>query len=48
MIIVDTGFFVALRNRRDNYHEIAIQYLHDLSKQAEQFITTCAVVTAVI
>jgi hypothetical protein len=45
MIIVDTGFFVALGSRRDSYHEIAVQCLHDLSKQAEQFITTCAVVT---
>ncbi|MCP4702490.1 MAG: PIN domain-containing protein [Gammaproteobacteria bacterium] len=45
MIIVDAGFFIAIGNRRDSYHELAIQRMQELSEQAERFITTCAVVT---
>jgi len=46
-IIADTGFFVALGNRRDNYHRLALQRLHKLTEHAERLVTTCAVVTEV-
>lgn len=44
-IIADTGFFVALSNRRDNYHKLALQRLHELMEQSQYLITTCAIMT---
>ncbi|ESQ14974.1 MAG: PIN domain-containing protein [Thiohalocapsa sp. PB-PSB1] len=43
MVIADTGFWVALINRRDDFHERAKQKLAELSRQNETLITTCAV-----
>jgi uncharacterized protein len=45
MIIADTGFFVALSNRRDNHHQSALKCLHFLANQSAHLITTCAVIT---
>jgi uncharacterized protein len=45
MVIADTGFFVAIGNRKDDYHELALRRLRELSKQAERLVTTCAVFT---
>ncbi len=42
MIIVDTGFWLALIDKKDNYHEIAKQAL---KKYNEPLITTWCVVT---
>lgn len=42
MIIADTGFWLALANRRDDHHETAKQAL---SKLSERLITTWPVVT---
>ena len=42
MIIVDTGFWVALANKNDNYHEAAKQ---TFSQYNEPLITTWCVVT---
>jgi uncharacterized protein len=42
MLIIDTGFWLALANPRDNYHKIAVEYLDKIN---EPMITTCAVVT---
>ena len=42
MIIVDTGFWVALANKNDNYHEAAKQ---TFSQYHEPLITTWCVVT---
>ncbi|GAB4293356.1 MAG: PIN domain-containing protein [Oscillatoriaceae cyanobacterium] len=42
MIIVDTGFWVALANKNDNYHEAAKK---SFSKYNEPLITTWCVVT---
>lgn len=44
MILADTGFFVALGNRRDRYHASALRCLTTLS---EPLITTYPVVTEV-
>jgi len=43
-IITDTGFWVALANKNDQYHKIAKQCLHNLSTTNINFITTCAVI----
>jgi predicted nucleic acid-binding protein len=45
MVIADTGFFVALGNRKDDYHELSRQRLSELSAQGERLVTTCAVMT---
>ncbi len=42
MIIVDTGFWLALGNRSDKYHDVANLYLDNLS---ERLITTHHVIT---
>ncbi|MEH2251543.1 hypothetical protein [Nostoc sp.] len=42
MVIVDTGFWLALANRNDSYHTQAIMVLANLN---ELLITTWAVVT---
>jgi predicted nucleic acid-binding protein len=42
MIIVDTGFWLALGNRSDKYHDVANLYLDNLS---ERLITTHPVIT---
>jgi predicted nucleic acid-binding protein len=42
MIIVDTGFWLALGNRSDKYHDVANLYLDGLS---EKLITTHPVIT---
>jgi predicted nucleic acid-binding protein len=42
MIIVDTGFWLALGNRSDKYHDVANLYLDSLS---ERLITTHPVIT---
>ncbi|MEH2459745.1 type II toxin-antitoxin system VapC family toxin [Nostoc sp.] len=42
MIIVDTGFWLALANRNDSYHTQAIMVLANLN---EPLITTWPVVT---
>ncbi|NET53579.1 MAG: PIN domain-containing protein [Merismopedia sp. SIO2A8] len=42
MIIADTGFFVALGNRRDRYHIQASQIIQQIS---EPLITTQPVIT---
>jgi uncharacterized protein len=47
MIIVDTGFWVALANKRDQHHEIAKQCLQKMATDNVSFITTCAVMTEV-
>jgi len=44
-IITDTGFWLALANEKDQYHELAKQKLHELSMINIDFITTCAVMT---
>jgi len=44
-IIVDTGFWLALGNKSDYYHDIARNRLHELSAINIKFITTCAVIT---
>jgi predicted nucleic acid-binding protein len=43
MIIVDTGFWLALANKKDEYHQIAKQTFQGLTN--EKFITTWCVVT---
>lgn len=45
MVIVDTGFWVALANIRDKYHGLAKSRLIELSNQGETFITTWPVMT---
>lgn len=40
MIIADTGFWIALANRKDNYHQHAC---HLSTSLTERLITTCAV-----
>ncbi len=40
MEIADTGFWVALGNSRDKYHEIATQKFIALSDHGETFVTT--------
>lgn len=45
MVIADTGFFVALGNRKDDHHELSRQRLGELSAQGERLVTTCAVMT---
>ncbi|MDY7013448.1 MAG: PIN domain-containing protein, partial [Cyanobacteriota bacterium] len=42
MIIVDTGFWLALMNKKDSYHQLAKQALQ---KHNEPLITTWCVVT---
>ncbi|MDZ8136141.1 MAG: PIN domain-containing protein [Nostoc sp. DedQUE04] len=42
MIIVDTGFFVALGNQNDQYHQLAVQVLNILN---EPLVTTYPVIT---
>lgn len=42
MIIVDTGFWLALGNRSDKYHDVANLYLNNLN---ERLITTHPVIT---
>jgi predicted nucleic acid-binding protein len=42
MVIVDTGFWLALANRNDSYHSQAIKVLANVK---EPLITTCSVVT---
>jgi hypothetical protein len=42
MIIVDTGFWVALANKNDQYHSVA---LNCFSKYNESLITTWCVIT---
>jgi len=44
-IIVDTGFWLALANKNDYYHDISKEYLRELSTINIKFITTCAVIT---
>lgn len=41
MIIADTGFFIALFNRRDQFHQLAVNQLNQLT---EPIITTHAVI----
>lgn len=41
MIIADTGFWLALANRKDRYHQLATQKLHQLK---EPIITTHPVI----
>jgi len=43
MLIVDTGFWLALANRRDAAHQAATQLFQKLEN--EEFITTWCVVT---
>ena len=43
MIIVDTGFWLALANKKDTVHIAAKKRFQDLANQ--QFITTWCVVT---
>ncbi|TVQ42352.1 MAG: PIN domain-containing protein [Gloeocapsa sp. DLM2.Bin57] len=43
MIIVDTGFWLALANKKDNYHQRAKNLFQSLAQ--ENFITTWCVVT---
>jgi predicted nucleic acid-binding protein len=43
MVIVDAGFWIAVINRRDDFHHAAKQKLAELSEQNETLITTCAV-----
>jgi len=45
MIIVDTGFWVALINQQDTFHSLATNKLIELTEKNERFITTCAVMT---
>jgi predicted nucleic acid-binding protein len=45
MVIADTGFWVALGNSRDKYHEIATQKFIALSDHGETFVTTWPVMT---
>jgi predicted nucleic acid-binding protein len=45
MVIADTGFWVALASKRDQYHELAKQRLQELAVANVDFITTCAVIT---
>lgn len=42
MIIADTGFWLALANRRDRYHQVATSVLHEIE---EPLITTWPVLT---
>ncbi|MGI2906747.1 type II toxin-antitoxin system VapC family toxin [Tolypothrix sp. VBCCA 56010] len=42
MVIVDTGFWLALANRNDSYHQKTVTVLANLN---EPLITTCSVVT---
>ena len=44
MLIVDTGFWLALANRKDASHQSATQLFQKLEN--EEFITTWCVVTA--
>jgi len=44
-IIVDTGFWLALANKNDYYHDISKECLRELSTINIKFITTCAVIT---
>ncbi|MEH1976918.1 MAG: hypothetical protein V7L02_27610 [Nostoc sp.] len=37
MIVADTGFFVALGNQNDQYHQLALQVLNALN---EPLVTT--------
>lgn len=43
MLIADTGFWTALGNRRDNFHQQAVCCFNDY--QSEKLITTWAVMT---
>lgn len=43
MIIVDTGFWLALANKNDEFHIPAVNLFYSL--QDEQFITTWCVMT---
>lgn len=45
MIIADTGFFIALGNNKDKFHEVAKQKLFTLK---EQLITTYPVIVETI
>ena len=45
MIIADTGFWVALANTKDKYHEASKRQLVRLSDAGETFITTWPVMT---
>jgi uncharacterized protein len=42
MVIVDAGFWVALYNRRDRYHQVALDAV--IRHEAEGFVTTQVVV----
>jgi uncharacterized protein len=42
MVTVDTGFWLALANRNDSYHQKAVTVLANVN---EPLITTCSVVT---
>jgi predicted nucleic acid-binding protein len=42
MVIADTGLWVALVHRKDDYHDIAKRRLAALSLQGERLVTTCA------
>lgn len=42
MVIADTGFFYALMNRKDKYHQLAVKALRTLGSG---LITTCPVIT---
>ncbi|MBG1264709.1 hypothetical protein [Nostoc commune] len=43
MIVVDTGFFVALGNQNDQYHQLALQVLNALN---EPLVTTYPIALA--
>lgn len=45
MIIVDTGFWIALINKKDKHHTRASLLLNKLIIDYETLITTCAVMT---
>lgn len=45
MVIADTGFWVALANKHDQFHDIAKQRLKELATANIDFIITCAVMT---
>jgi len=45
MVIADTGFWIALINRKDKHHVQAKELLKQLIAKREALITTCAVMT---
>lgn len=47
VLIVDTGFFIAISNHKDQNHERAMKLLNKLSKKSLTYLTTWPVITEV-